>query len=835
MADSYATYTYAQLDQRANSIAKHLLEIGLSKGSIVVTALHRSAESIAATLAILKAGGVYCPLDLQDPPSRHRWTLEDCSPFTILTSSDVVSRLPSTVRKRVLVDEISNINELPGALPGRERSDPACIMYTSGSTGRPKAAVVPHGGILRLILDTPWGFLSPGVRVVFHSPMHFDAATFEIWAPLLHGGCCVICDGPEVLSLGEISRSVHANRANVLFLGPSQFNLAIEEYPQLFQGLEVLLLGGEVMSVRHARKAQSLFPTMRLINGYGPTETTTFATTYTLPNPLPAQMQSVPIGTPIANTRCYLLDEHQQPVSGSNTTGELYIGGEGVALGYLNQPDLSAAKFLPDPFAGVSGARMYRTGDMCRWLPDGNLDFIGRGDTQVKIRGKRVELGETEATLNAHPDVSQCIVTVHEARGDRNLVAYVVLRSGATCSAEDIKSFLQERLPIHQVPHWVVTLERLPLRPNGKLDRTALPQPHLQASQPDEEPGSPLEATLIKLWRDVLQNQRIGPHECFFKMGGSSLDALKLCCLIEKETGLAGPVSDLYQHSTPRSFAAWLQSGSGNRSRVFRLNESTSTDRLFCISGNIANVLNLRDVALRLSDLVSAWGIAFPQPTDSNGSFDQVETIAADFIRLIRNEQSTGPYRLLGFSFGGVVAFEIARQLVRCGEEVQSLILLDAYLYTERRVKSFPQRLGVHLAHARKQGWGLLLLRLRQRFNPNLRGKPPNIPASEAARALNYTASQIERALNNYRPQPVDVNALLIRAMDRPEWLDFEVDLQRENWLRLLPRLRDHAIPGEHNNMLAPPTSLKVAQLVRQFIASAIPKTVDLDISKGLK
>ncbi len=428
LIDGGERLSYGEVNRRANQVGRYLRERGVRRGSLVGIAMERSVDLIVGILGILKAGGAYVPLDPSYPQERLKYILGDTGAAVILTQQRHMDSLPQSGAEVVCLDrDRQEIGAQSGENLGIEgvAEDLAYVMYTSGSTGVPKGVEVPHRGVVRLLFGVDYVRLDAEQRFLHLAPTSFDASTFEIWGSLLHGGQCVLYPGrvPSPFELGEL---LHKHEINTLWLTASLFNAVIDGAPEALSGVRQLLIGGEALSVPHVRRALALLPQTQIINGYGPTESTTFTCCYSIPRPLEENLSSIPIGKPIGNTEVYILDSQLHPVP-IGVAGELYIGGDGLARGYLNQPELTAEKFIEHPFSEDSQARLYKTGDRVRYLADGNIEFLERLDNQVKIRGYRIELGEIEAVLNEHSGVSQSVVAVREdTPGDKRLVAYVV-------------------------------------------------------------------------------------------------------------------------------------------------------------------------------------------------------------------------------------------------------------------------------------------------------------------------------------------------------------------------------------------------------------------------
>jgi len=421
-------------------------------------------------------------------------------------------------------------------------------MYTSGSTGRPKGVAVPHRAIARLVRNSDYVQFTPRDVILQLAPISFDASTFEIWGALLNEARLVI-HPPHMPSLEELGHVLRREKVTTLWLTSGWFNQMVDGQLASLKGLRFLLAGGEALSVPHVLKAARELSNCQLINGYGPTETTTFACCYRVPRTWPGRA-SVPIGRPIANTRVYILDGDLNPVA-EGAPGELYIGGDGVARGYVNRPELTAEKFVASPF---SQERLYRTGDLTRWLSDGTIEFIGRKDEQVKIRGFRVEPGEIEAGLTNHPAVREAVVVARaDHSGTKQLVGYVVLHPDAVVTNLQLREFLAIRIPSYMVPSHIVLLEKLPLTPNGKVDRRGLPEPEDFQTGSVENAGVPRNATetaLAEIWREILQRDHVGIHDNFFHLGGHSLLATQIISRVAKALQVELPVRAVFEAPT---------------------------------------------------------------------------------------------------------------------------------------------------------------------------------------------------------------------------------------------------------------------------------------------
>jgi amino acid adenylation domain-containing protein len=555
--------TYRELNGRANQLAHYLRTHGVGPDALVALCMERSVEMVVGLLGILKAGAAYVPLDPSYPQERLAFMLADTQAPVLLTQQRLVDVLPQHTAQLFCLDrdwEVIGRESTENTPAHTTAEDLAYVIYTSGSTGRPKGVAVPHRGIVRLVCGADYVPFDATQVFLQLAPLAFDAATFELWGALLHGAPCVLFPG-WIPSPAELGRVLRDHQVSTLWLTASLFNSIIDQAPEILVGVKQLVTGGEALSVAHVRRALPQLPATQLINGYGPTESTTFACTYALPKHIEATTASIPIGRPIANTEVYILDPHLHPVP-IGVGGELYIGGEGLARGYLRRPELTAEKFIPDPFSPRPGARLYRTGDLARYLPDGSIEFLGRIDQQVKLRGYRIELGEIEIALRQHSAIQEAVVNVQkDSPGDKRLVAYVVLQEPGAPSHQALKGYLQQKLPEYMIPSAFVVVDRLPLLPNGKVDRQALPAPEQSRPELAEgfvAPRTPLEEILVTVWREVLGVERVGIHDNFFELGGHSLKATQVVARVRAIRHLEFPLRTMFEVPTVAGMAAYL-------------------------------------------------------------------------------------------------------------------------------------------------------------------------------------------------------------------------------------------------------------------------------------
>ncbi len=549
--------SYGELNARANQLARYLARHGVGPEVMVGLCVERSLEMVVGVLGILKAGGAYVPLDPDYPAARLAFMLEDTAAPVLLTQAGLRERLPAHAGRTVSLDaqwrEIARESEENPKVKVGARNL-AYVIYTSGSTGRPKGTCIEHRSVVRLVKATNYIELGPQEVILQFAPISFDASTFELWGSLLNGAKLVVCPA-GLLSLQELGRVIQERGVSTLWLTAALFHQMVDEQIESLRGVRQILAGGETLSVSHVRRMLEVIGGGRLINGYGPTENTTFTCAHVMTAASRIE-HTVPIGRPISNTRVYVLDSHMQPVP-VGVYGELYIGGDGLAREYLHQPQLTAEKFVPDPFSGEPGARLYRSGDLVRFLADGNIEFLGRIDDQVKLRGYRIELGEIEATLVGHPAVRQAVAMVREdAPGDKRLVAYIVAQDPSADRVGELRALLRATLPEYMVPAAFVTLDQFPLTANGKVDRAALPAPERSGAETTYvAPRTPSEEALAEIFADVLGVKRVGIHDNFFELGGHSLLASQVVSRASDRFDLHIPLKAMFEEPTLAGFA----------------------------------------------------------------------------------------------------------------------------------------------------------------------------------------------------------------------------------------------------------------------------------------
>lgn len=583
--------TYSELNRSANRLAHRLRRLGVVPEVCVGLLARRSAEMIVAMLAVLKAGGAYVPLDPDYPRDRLTFILETSQCPVLVTHGVTAADLAGEGHDRVLVDTSDCTIDSESDADPANSTDPentAYVIFTSGSTGTPKGIVIPHRAINHLIAAADYVDLRSSNCMAQASNASFDATTFEVWGALLSGAQLVGLPLDVILSPRDFAEEIRRQRIDTLFLTTALFNQIAYELPEAFAPLEHLLFGGESADPSAVRLVLENGPPRRLLNVYGPTESTTFAT-WQLVRELPRTAATVPIGRAISNTRLYILDRRLQPVP-IGVTGELHIGGDGLARGYLDHPELTAERFVPDPFAGEPGGRLYKTGDLTRWLADGRIEFVERNDFQVKVRGFRIELGEIETVLREHESVREAVVVARtDTRGDAYLAAYVVAAHGPPPTGGELRAFLKAKLPEYMLPSVYRVLDKLPLTPHGKVDRHALPG--FEGSERELDvafvaPRNAVEEVLSEIFAEVLRVERVGINDNFFELGGHSLLATQVASLVRKTFQPDLPLRKIFEAPTVASLATLLVAGETSpgqfekRAETLRRIESLSADDL---------------------------------------------------------------------------------------------------------------------------------------------------------------------------------------------------------------------------------------------------------------
>ncbi len=811
------SYTYRELSQRADQMALRLAAAGAACGTLVALCLERSFDMVAGLLAILKTGAAYLPLDPAFPAARLSLIVADAAPGILLTQQSLRTMLPETSARVLFCEDDDAEGDDDGdARRSRVSIDQdaaslAYVLYTSGSTGRPKGVEVPHRAIVNLLasMRNEPGFTADDALLAV-TTIAFDIAMLELFLPLVSGGRVVLASRTEAADPRQLADLISRSRCTVMQATPATWRGLIAAGWKGDQSLRVLC-GGEAMS---RELADTLLPRCAAVwNMYGPTETTVWSTIHRVQ---PGGDGPVPIGRPIANTVVFIQDESGAPVL-VGTSGELTIGGFGVANGYRGNPTLSDERFIASPFS--PGERLYRTGDIARYRDDGAIEWLGRADSQVKIRGFRIEVQEIEAALERHPDIACAAVrTWPDTRGQPMLAAYLVMACEGAPESAALRAFLRRTLPDYMIPSRTLALAALPLTPNGKVDRNALPDPGPRAGYAEDDlPAGDRERKLVAIWQNLLDVRDIGPRSDFFELGGDSILAVSLLLSIEAEFGRRLTMAALFQAPTLASMAAVLGEAE-NQTRLplaAEIQPKGTRPSLFWIDGGpmflpLAGALGMDQPFL---------GVTLnPEELREVGFEPDLETIARHLLRTITTIQPSGPYALGGYCAGGVLAYEVASQLMAAGHAVGMLCIIDAQNPTHfKRVGNLAvefaklrhhvegvwraggRRLDYVVAHGASAYRRLLS---RSQWRPVMKSEP-------------FTLGEImQPAVAAYRPRRYAGPVALFQAR-RPKALDL-----RPGWAEVVTgELIAHEFQGAHRTMLEAPQVQELARLMNRCLA----------------
>ena len=682
-----SNFTYQHLNESANQLAHYLKSCGVGPGDCVGVAIPRSPLFVMSILAVLKCGAAYLPLDKNYPLSHLSFLMKDTGAKLLLTKGQAIEGLSADkfdiVNLDILESEIKRYGkENPPVVSGPD--DLAYVMYTSGSSGRPKGVAIPHCAIVRLLFGVNYVELDKDQVLLYMAPTGFDASTFELWGALLHGGSCVLLPD-KVPTLARLGQEFQRCKITTVFLTTALFNTIIDEAPEILQDVKQILFGGEKVSVSHVRRAQTLLRDTQLIHCYGPTEATTFSCCYHITETVSKDAASIPIGKPISNTSVYILDRFQKllPVG---KTGEIYIGGPGLAQGYINLPELTAEKFIPNPFSDTpTRSRLYRTGDLARYLPDGNIEFVSRLDNQFKIRGFRIEPEEIESVMQQHPSVKECVVFPRkDSKGQKHLFACVILRQSNPGTINDIRKLLLSKLPSYLVPELIFEVDELPHSINNKIDREKLQTLKLQIYLMEQGYMPPRDITdmiLVGIWQGLLGKRLrpIGIDDDFFDCGGNSLLAVSMLSRLEKQTGQKLPISVMYENATIRALSKIMMNNVSckDQSPVIKIQQGNDKVPFFFMHGDFTGGgLYVRKLA-RLIGQDQPFYIIQPHGLEGEPLLPSIEKMAENRLRFLQSIQPHGPYLLGGHCNGALVAMEMAQLLLKKGEAVDLLVLIE--------------------------------------------------------------------------------------------------------------------------------------------------------------
>ena len=812
--------SYREINEQANQLAHYLRSLGVGNHTKVGICLRPELEFAVAVLGVMKAGAACLPLDPNYPQERLAYMLQDADAEVLITQEGIFqAEVPAGCRTLIL-------SRLTEVLSGQPRTNlesqarpnhAAYVIYTSGSTGKPRGVLLSHAGLVNYLTAASEMFgVGQSDRMLQFCSVSFDIAIEEMFTTWIGGGTLVLRTAEMSLVVPEFLAWVERQKITILDLPTAYWHEWVHNFAELKRAVppsvRLVIVGGEKASAKSfATWSNSVRGRVRWINTYGPTEAsicvTAFEPKFGAPDDIP---ENLPIGRPVPNCRIFLLDQRLNPVP-VGVPGELYIGGVCVAQGYHNRPELTAEKFVPDPFSNDSGTRLYNTGDMARYLPSGEIEFLGRRDDQVKIRGFRVELGEIEAALAKHPQVSEAAVVAREdVPGNKLLVAYLVPVRSSRPMPIELRHYLQQHLPDYMVPSIFVLLQAMPLTPNGKVNRRGLPVPEIEVHSDAIVPATdPFQSRLVRIWEEVLGRKPIGIRDDFFELGGHSLLAARLMHRIGQALGKTVPLSMLLEAPTVERLAATLrQDGwSHHWSSLVPIQPDGSHSPFFCIHGVGGNVVGFHELAQHMKPDYPFYGLQSQGLDGKHPCHTRIEEMAAHYLDEIRTVRARGPYHLGGFSLGGLVAYEMACQLRARGEEVGLLALFDTYAGNP---KSVNESLLDLLRHPTWPQLRQLPGALRKKVRRTIR-------MWRTPEALKKVMNTNARAAEQYRLRPYSGKATLLRAGDT--WRVSEDP--RAGWCQLVGVLETIDIPGAHMDILREPHVTRLAECLKGCIDGA--------------
>lgn len=825
------TVSYRELHERSLRQARWLVANGVQPGDIVAVALPRSEQLLVVLLAIMHAGAAYLPIELDSPNDRIALVLDDASPTVLIAEPQMHARFAGssfTLLQPECGDASLDGRGLEPDLSIPERV--AYVLYTSGSTGRPKGVEITHRNLGNFLHGMQQQLrLTARDRFLAVTTVIFDIAGLELYLPLMVGAHVVMASGEVLHNPRALARLIRRSGVTHVQATPSLWRVLLSSSETKLNGVHALV-GGEALSTELAARLKSM--AARVTQFYGPTETTVWSTTFEI-----GEVGTVapPIGRPILNTRLYVLNEDREPVV-TGAIGELYIGGAGVAKGYLKRPELTAERFIADPFAGDS-SRMYRTGDLVRWSDAGLLEFIGRADDQVKINGHRIELGEIESLLLHHPAVAEAAVVAHRnADSITSLAAYVVAESGCRIEIDTLRGFLAGRVPTYMMPSSFMVLDAMPLTPNGKLDRKSLVVPQRSGRMDYAEPVTPVEKKLAALWQEVLEVERVGLHDNFFELGGDSLSAAVMSALFPEHLEVELPLGSVFEAPTIADLAVLVERLSSESQDpigvmlALRTADKNAHRPLFCIHPMAGLSLGFSSLLRHLDPSMPVYGLQSRGLRSSEQLPASIEQIAADYLAEIRRVQPTGPYRLVGRSLGGLIGHAIVEQMQARGLEVEMLAMIDSYVFAggelarprneAEEVRAVMSFLDTHPLHENTpRTLKELAAVVVQTYDPHSIPLFQEIIRNNPEFIYNLCAVMINHLAlaRQYMPGKIDVDLLYFQAMDKKGDLDGILDRSPSAWRRFIGgTIEVHELACHHEGVLDAVPAAQIGNTLRQ-------------------
>ena len=832
--------TYTEVSHTANRIANLLISKGIKKGDIIGVALDRSPELIISLLAILKSGAAYVPLDPEYPKDRIEFMLEDSGAKILITEAKYSGHYAGNTNELIIDQALEESASLSAEEPGINvtGADLAYCLYTSGSTGKPKGVQIAHHSLVNLMLSYQ---KVPGItsadKTLAIATISFDIAGIDIYLPLSSGAELVLADSLTAKDGRALLEIVRTQGITILQATPYTWRMMLEIGWEEHLPIRVFC-GGEALAKDLAAK---LIPRCdQLWNMYGPTETTIYSIIKHVTNP-----DDITIGYPVDNTQVYIVDEQMKNVVNGDI-GEIFIGGDGLSWGYLNRPDLTAERFIDNPFTDLPGDKIYKTGDLGQLRPDGEVVYLGRMDHQVKVRGYRIELGEIEFNLAKADDIKEAVVIAREdTPGYPRLVAYLLLNSGQTGHPTSVQldawqNALLAVLPEYMVPDDFVLLDVIPSTPNGKIDRKALPKPdysYIVRSESFVAPRTSNEKLVADIWQEMMGLEKISMLDNFFQLGGRSLVAVKIMAKLEEKTGKRLPLATLFEHSTIEKLATRLEINDEAISwdSLVPIKPQGSKMPLYIVHGAGLNVLLFNALAMNMDDEQPVYGLQAKGINGIDEPLEVMEEIAANYVEEIINHDPVGPYAVAGYSLGGLIAYEMAKQMLAMGKDIRMLAMFDTYA----------DQTKIHTPPLKRALTDALFFIKQVIYTPILFAEDPKRTIEYKSREIGRRISRIyknafpekvkkkegfaaytdeiheksEMAQRNYLLTPVDIKIELFRAKKKTFYMD---DFKYLGWRPYaLKGVNVHDIPGEHNTIFAPPNDKQFAKVLQECLDKA--------------
>ncbi|MES2275065.1 MAG: amino acid adenylation domain-containing protein [Bacteroidota bacterium] len=830
-------FNYRRLDETSNRMARALIAEGIQTGDVIGISMDRSPEMIMAILAIIKSGAAYIPLDPDYPTDRVEFMLEDGQAKILFTEKKYQGHYKTSSKEVYIEDVLARLNDFEPTQPetGVTGESLIYILYTSGSTGKPKGVQIRHRNLLNLEIGMAHLKMTSDDVLLGITTISFDIFGVEMYLPLMTGATLIITDTLTAKDGRALLDILKAEDVTFFQATPYTWRMLVEagwKEPLPIKGIT----GGEPLTKDLAAK---LLPLVKeLWNQYGPTETTIYSTIKHV-----TSIDDITIGTPVLNNQVYIVDEEMNNLT-NGEVGEILIGGDGVGIGYLNRPELNAEKFIEDKFTGIPGAKLYRTGDLGKFNDDGDIACLGRIDHQVKLRGYRIELEEIEYILSRQANVKTVVVMPRTDMGpDMRLVAYLVLEDitdDPITRLEGWKQALIDELPEYMVPDDFAIIDAIPITPNGKVDRKAMPNPTPFIIRNRNEyvaPRTEIEKLVADVWSEYMDIEQIGVFDNFFELGGRSLLAVKIMARLEQETGKRLPLATLFEYSTVEKLAMRLQVDSKSITWESLVPIKPKGDKMpiYIVHGAGLNVLLFNALAMNLDDNQPVYGLQAKGLNGIDKPLDDMEEIAANYVAEIVAKNPDGPYALAGYSLGGIIAYEMARQMKDAGKDVRMVAMFDTFI---KQTTKFDSAIKIAfnkirfvmmqilysfvlLAEDPKRAieykWLQLKRRIIRLYWRIVHGKEQKQEGFFGY--SNQIDEENQRAMDNYFVKPVDIAIDLFRAKKRTFYMD---DFKTMGWKPFAKRgVNVHDIPGEHNTIFAPPNDKEFAVVLQACLDKA--------------